>query len=170
MNNRLIFITLSIFIIAFTRILPHPLNVTPVAAIALFGGAMFINRAMAFAVPLLAMLVSDFFIGFHSTMWAVYVAFAITVMLGFAVKEKNSPLKIAGASITGSVLFFLITNFAAWYGDVFYTQDFAGLMTSYAAGIPFFRNSVLGDLFFNAVLFGGYYVASVRFPKLKEIR
>jgi len=160
MKNKLLFITLSIFIIAFTRLLPHPLNVTPVAAIALFGGVMFNNRILAFAIPLLAMFVSDLFLGFHNTMWAVYLSFALTVMIGFLVKSENSPIKIAMGSLAGSILFFLLTNFAAWYGNAFYTQDFAGLMTSYAAGVPFFRNSVMGDLFFNAVLFGGYYIGA----------
>lgn len=166
MNNRLIFISLSILIVAFSRLLPHPLNVTPIAAIALFGGAMFNNRTLAFAVPLAAMLVSDIFLGFHNTMLSVYTAFALTVLIGFAVKNEKSPVKLAIASISGSVLFFMITNFAVWFGDVYYTQDVNGLLTCYAAGVPFFRNSLLGDLFFNAVLFGGYHVVSAKFPKL----
>lgn len=168
MNNRLLFITLSILIIAFTRMLPHPLNVTPVAAMALFGGAMFSNRKLAFLVPLSAMFISDLFIGFHNTMWSVYLAFAITVMLGNSVKENNSAIKIGLASISGSVLFFLITNFAVWFEGIYYSQDLPGLMNCYAAGIPFFRNSVLGDLFFNGVLFGAYHFATLRFPKLKQ--
>jgi hypothetical protein len=166
MNNRIIFITLSIFVLAFTRILPHPSNVTAVAAIALFGGGMFNNRFMSFMIPMAVMLLSDLFIGFHNTMWAVYTAFALTVVIGFAIRNKQNPLTVGTASLAGSVLFFLITNFAVWYGDTFYTQDLAGLITCYEAGLPFFRNGVLGDLFFNLVLFGGYSLVNTRYPKL----
>jgi hypothetical protein len=166
MNNRILFIAVSIFVIAFARILPHPFNVTPIAAIALFGGAMFSKRWMAFLIPMAAMLVSDIFIGFHNTMWAVYLSFGLTVLLGMNLSNDRSPIKIGVSSLAGSVLFFLITNFAVWYGDTFYTQDLAGLMTSYAAGVPFFRNGILGDLFFNLVLFGGYQAITAKFPKL----
>ena len=166
MNNRLLFIFLCILTIGFARLLPHPANVTPVAAMALFGGAMFSNRIIALVVTFAAMLLSDMLLGFHSTMWAVYLSFGITVLIGSFIQNERSMVKTAAASIISSVLFFLVTNFAVWYSDVFYPQNFSGLMSSYVAGLPFFRNTLLGDLFFTAVLFGGYKIAVTRFPKL----
>lgn len=168
MNNRILFIFFCIVTIGFTRLLPHPDNVTPVAAMALFGGAIFSNRFIAVIVPLAAMLVSDLFIGFHNTMWSVYLSFGLSVLLGMALQNNRSIATTAAASIASSIIFFLITNFAVWYSDVFYPQNFAGLMTSYGAGLPFFRNSVFGDLFFTAVLFGGYHLAVNRFPRLAK--
>lgn len=170
MNNRIVFVAVSIVVIALTRFLPHPHNVTPIAAMALFGGAMLPNRFYAFLLPMAAMLLSDLFIGFHSTMWAVYFSFALTVLIGFMVKNTESPFRIAGASITSSIIFFLITNFAVWYGEqvgpVIYPRNETGLVMCYEAGLPFFRNSLLGDLFFNAVLFGAFGFAKAKYPKL----
>lgn len=171
MNNRIIVIAILVTLAAFSRLLPHPANVSPIAAMALFGGAMFGKRFLAFLVPFLTMVVSDFFLGFHDQMAGVYVAFGLTVLLGFLLQNNSSLVRVSLFSITGSVVFFLITNFQVWFNSTgFYSADFGGLMTSYAAGLPFFRNTLAGDLFFNGVLFGGFYLIQLRFPKLIRLK
>lgn len=171
MNNRFIAIAILVILAAFSRLLPHPANVSPIAAMALFGGAMFGKRILAFFVPFAAMFVSDLIIGFHDQMVGVYLAFGLTVLLGFLLQNNKSFVRVTLLSIIGSVVFFLVTNFQCWFNSTgFYSSDFGGLMTSYSAGLPFFRNTMAGDLFFNGVLFGGFYLMQQRFPKLARIK
>ncbi len=115
------------------------------------------------------MLISDCIIGFHNYLIAVYIGFAIAVGIGMILRKKTNLWTVAGASLGSSLIFFLITNFAVWLGSPFYSQDIAGLLTCYTAGIPFFNNGVLGDLFYNTVFFGGFYLAQHRFPILAKV-
>jgi hypothetical protein len=177
---RFIFILTTIFAAAAMRLIPHWPNFTPIAAMALFGGAYFNRKYLAFLVPLLAMLLSDLVLGFHTTMIAVYIAFSITVMIGFTIAKKPRVWNIALASVASTIIFFFITNFASWLGSPMYPQTFGGLLESYGAGlvflndgshgISFFLNSLLGDLFYTTALFGVFYLARLRFPKLAVVR
>lgn len=161
------------------RLIPHWPNFTPVAAMALFGGAYINKKYLAFILPFAAMLLSDLVLGFHSTMIAVYIAFAVTVGIGIFVGRKPRVANVAIASVTSTILFFLITNFASWLANPVYTKDLPGLMTSYVAGlvflndgngISFFLNSLLGDMFYTASLFGVFYLVRLRFPVLATVR
>lgn len=144
---------------ALLRLLPHWPNFTPIAAIALFGGTLIKRKELAFFIPVTALLLSDLLLGFHSTMIAVYASFMVIVVLGFILRRMVSVHGVIVASLASSVLFFLITNFAVWYsGFVPYPPTTAGLMASYIAGLPFLWNGVLGDLFYNGILFGIYYL------------
>ena len=150
------------------RLLPHPPNFTPIAAIALFGGAHFERKRWAFAVPLAAMALSDavlrvvFGWGFDPV---VYATFAVIVCLGFLLRNrKTAPLPVAGASLAAAMIFYLTTNFAVWAASGMYAKTLAGLITCYVAAIPFFGPTVAGDLFYSAVLFGGFAWAERRFP------
>jgi len=156
MNPRLTTILMIIIAAALIRVMPHPPNVTPIAAIALFAGAYLPDRRLALIVPLAALFLSDLLIGFHDTMVYVYAGMAITVFIGAAISQRPTILPAIAASFSASVLFFLVTNYGAWVGSPLYPQTPEGLMTAMTAGIPFFRNSVLGDLFFTAILFGGF--------------
>lgn len=151
------------------RLLPHPPNFTPIAAIALFGGAHFARKRYAFAIPLMAMLASDLFIrgGFHALMPFVYGAFAVTVGLGLMIRTRRTPIAIGATAITGSVLFFAVTNFAVWAVFDFYPKTIEGLTACFIAAIPFFRNTVMGDMFFSVVLFGGFALVERRFSWLR---
>ncbi len=167
MNSRNLFVLVLILIAAGLRlsgILPY--NFTPIAAIALFGGAMFQNRGLAFLAPLSILFLTDLVIGFHDTMWAVYGSFLAIVLLGQAIRKNPTMLSAMCGALVGSVLFFLVTNAAVWYGSPFYAQDLSGLLNSYALGLPFFRGTFAGDLLFTAVLFGSFKLAELRFPKL----
>jgi hypothetical protein len=160
-------LVLIIGIMAAIRLLPHPPNFTPIAAMALFGGAYFSNRLLAFLVPLGAMVVSDLLLGFHGiTMIAVYFSFILTVVLGILLRKKPNLLTIPFMAIVSAVLFYLVTNFAVWIGSPIYPQDFSGLLGCYLFAIPFFHYTVLGNLVFTSILFGGVYLVSKKFPVL----
>jgi hypothetical protein len=163
-----IFITSALLLAIAGRLIPHAPNFTPVAAMALFGGATLSNKRLAFLLPLIAMFISDLIIGFHSTMWAVYIAFAITVFIGTKLNNNIKPLRIITASVASSALFFIITNFAVWLGSSFYPQNAAGLIECYAAAIPFFNNGIIGDLFYSGILFSVYTIVTQRFPQLAK--
>jgi hypothetical protein len=136
----------STFIIigVLARILPHPVNFAPIAAMALFGGT-YMDKKQAFTLPILAMILSDFVIGFDSLPMrlTVYGSFSIMVL-------------IILASLFSSVLFFVLTNFSVWAFGTMYPKNSAGLVQSYVFAIPFFRNTLFGDLFYSGIFFGGY--------------
>lgn len=154
------------------RLIPHAPNFTPIAAIALFGGVYFSKR-IAIVLPVLAMAVSDIFIGFYDLkiMAAVYGSFLLSVILGFWLKNHKKWHTVAGAAILSSILFFLITNFAVWVFTPWYAKTFSGIIQCYIMALPFFRNTLLGDLFYASVFFGAYELIEVwikkRFPAKK---
>jgi len=167
-----------IVLAALTRVLPHPPNFSPVASIALFGGAWFASRGWAVAVPLVGLLISDLVLasingGLYASwfggrdMLAVYGCIVLTTVIGFRMRGKVGGGSILGYSLLGAVLFYLVTNFVAWLGNPMYPQTGAGLMASYVAGIPFFRWSVLGTLVYSAALFGGFALLRAQVPALR---
>ena len=166
-----------IVLAALSRLLPHPPNFSPVEAIALFGGAYFAQRHAAIWVPLVAMFVSDLALGlvnggiyaeyFLSAGFAlVYLCIALSALLGFGLRGRVNAARVVGYSLLGSVLFFLVTNFGAWLGSSLYPQSFDGLLAAYAAGLPFFQNTVLGTLFYSTLLFGAFAWLRRRNPAL----
>jgi len=170
-NLKLQVITISaiIFALAIFRLLPHLPNVSPVAAMALFGGAYFTEKKLAFIVPFAALLLSDLLLGLHSTMIFVYAGFALTVIIGIMIKNRVSVSNTAFAVLASSVLFFLLTNLGAWMTSPLYAKTAEGLMQAYAAGIPFFQNSLIGNLVFAAIIFGGYHLLQKNVSALKAI-
>jgi hypothetical protein len=168
-NTKVLVVAGIILFAAVMRLIPHYPNFTPVAAIALFGGAHLGRKWLSFFIPLAALFISDMILGFHGFMLPVYVSFAIVVLLGTRIGKIGIPA-VAGASVASSALFFIITNFAVWVGSPFYSQTFAGLMQSYTMAIPFFHTSLLGDLFYSAVFFGGFYFVSQKYPVLSNIK
>ena len=132
------------------------LNFSPVAAIALFGAANFKNRIFGFAVPMLVMFASDCVIGFHNTMFFTYGSFALIAFLGMTVLRNHvSTKRVALSAVASSLIFFIISNFGVWMMGG-YAKSFAGLELCYWNAIPFFGNTLGGDLFFSAVLFGAF--------------
>ena len=177
MLNKRFFVLLAIILSAAAmRLIPHPPNVTPIAAMALFGGAHFSNKKMAFLVPLVAMYLSDLVLGFfvydfgwfHGFMPFVYISFVITVCLGFLLRRRLTPLAVGGAALMGSVLFFIVTNFGAWLISGLYPRTFSGLFSCYVAAIPFFRNTLAGNMVYTLVLFGGFALVQWYLPVLRE--
>lgn len=151
------------------RFLPHPANVAPIAAVALFSGVVLRSR-IAWIVPLAAMAASDAVIGFHTLIPFTWGCFVLTIFIGRWVCRSTNILTVIGGSLAGSVLFYIVTNAAVWAFTPLYEKTLSGLMLSYTMALPFFRNTILGDLFFTGVLFGLYAFAilAVRAGKIKS--
>ncbi|NWF91081.1 MAG: hypothetical protein HXY50_16670 [Ignavibacteriaceae bacterium] len=163
-------VTIMILTAAFTRLIPHPPNFTAVGAIALFGGAYFSDKKFAFIIPLLAMFLSDLAIGFHSGMISVYLSFVIIVGIGIMLSQNIKVKNIFAASLISSIIFFVLTNFQMWLQGTLYPKNISGLIACYVAAIPFFGNSVLGDLFFVGILFGLYALIQKKLPAAVKVR
>jgi Family of unknown function (DUF6580) len=164
---RLVVLVSAIVAAAALRLLPHPPNFTPIGAMALFSAAYLGRRPIAFAAPLGALLLSDLVLGFYHGVVTVYASVALIVVLGWLVLGRVSSLRVGAAAIASSVLFFVITNFGVWLFTGFYPLTMAGLATCYIAAIPFFQNTVVGDLFYSVLLFGGFALLERTVPTLR---
>jgi len=153
-----------IFGAAMSRLIPHVPNFTPLAAIALFGGFYF-DKKFAFIAPLAAMLVSDYFIGFSSDWMFVYGSLAAIAAMAVMMQSRKSAAVVAGTTLASSVLFFVVTNFGVWVMQAWYPKTAAGLAECYIMAVPFFRNTVAGDLFYVAAMFGVYELVSMLVSK-----
>src|SRR3984893_8280236 len=158
LRPRLVLLISIILLAALSRLIPHPPNMASVTAVALFGGAYFSDRRLAFLVPLAALFLSDLVLGFYHHMEVVYASFALIVCIGLWLQQNRSALRIAGAALASSVLFFLLTNFGVWAFGSLYPRTLDGLIACYTAAIPFFGNTLQGDLLYTVVLFGGFMV------------
>lgn len=159
-------------LVALSRLLPHPFNFTPIGAIALFAGTYITDRKQAFLLPLIALFISDIVIeivtgsGFYRDMIFVYGSFALITSIGFLVRGREQRQIIMVASLISSILFFFLTNFGTWLMYDMYPKSMQGLLMCYIAGIPFFKGTIMGDLFYNLVLFGSFALARWKFPVL----
>ena len=166
-SNRIVALLCAIFVAAALRLVPHPPNFSPIDAMALFSGAYLGRRVLAFAAPLGALLLSDLVLGFYHGQATVYFTVALIVMIGMIALHRRSALRIGTAAIASSVLFFVVTNFGMWLSSGFYPRTLAGFEACYVAAIPFFQNTVAGDLFYTVLLFGGFRVAELLAPQLR---
>ena len=159
-GSIVIFIAL-ILVGIISRLLPHPANFTPMAALALFGGYYF-KKEGKIILPLLALFISDCFLGFYDLklMLVVYFCFFLNVILGSYLGNKKILGKAAILSVVGSIIFFVATNFAVWAFGNWYPHTASGLVACFYLAIPFFRNTLLGDLFFTFSLFSAYQLIS----------
>jgi hypothetical protein len=177
---RFFFLSALALFAAVSRLAPHPENVTPVAAVALFGAATFTSRKSAFLVPLGALLLSDVALelthraglqplwGFYPGQWVIYACILGTVGLGFLLRRHRSIPAIGLATLGSAVLFFALTNFVYFYGpDSLYPRTLPGLLECYERALPFFRNSLAGDLAYTTLLFGSLALAELFFPALR---
>lgn len=171
-----------IFAAAFSRVVPHMPNFSPMDAITLFAAAHFARKWQAFLIPFAAMWLSSLFIdnviyasyqksfvwmypGFH---WQ-YLSYALIALWGMRIFRNGiSVVKVAGAGLGAGLIFFLVSNFGVWLGETLYTRDLAGLVACYAAAIPFYRGTLFGDIVYTTVLFGGFALMSLRFSALRK--
>lgn len=167
-----------IFAAALSRVLPHPPNFSPIEAVALFGGAYFAKRQWALLVPLLAMFTSDLVLGLinggiywryfaSANSLLVYACIALSTVLGFGLRGRVTAGRVLAYSLAGSLLFFVLTNAGVWAFGTLYPHDGAGLVAALVAGIPFFQWTVLGTLFYAALLFGGFALLRRQIPALR---
>ncbi|RHX91935.1 DUF6580 family putative transport protein [Leptospira stimsonii] len=150
-------IVFSLILIAVAgRYFPHPANFSPILAISLFAGAHFASKKLSLVLPVLSLLIGDMFIGFHDLMPVVYGMCLLLVVMGWKLRASSSVGRIVLSSLVGSVAFFAVTNFFVWLTSGMYTLDLNGFAQCYIMAIPFFPNSLLGDLFYTTVLFGAF--------------
>jgi hypothetical protein len=175
-SSKTLFVIVAVAIVALSRLLPHIPNFTPIAAMALFGGAFLSNKKSAYLLTFAALLLSDILVNtilyndYNFTnyiaqpfVWAVYFSFGLTVFMGTSIQDNINVKNVAFFSVSSSLMFWLLTNFACWPNNPLYTQDLSGLINCYVAAIPFLGN-VIGDLFYNTLLFGTMLLAAKRIP------
>jgi hypothetical protein len=155
-SKKQIVIILFIVVAAIMRVLPHIPNVSPITAMALFSGVYFTNKKFAFIVPMLAMLISDLFLGFSTITLFVYLEFLLVSFIG--VYSKNISVKTI---LISSISFFVITNFGVWL--IGYPKTMTGFLECYTLAIPFFRNSLIGDFFYAGVMYYGFEFVSKKY-------
>lgn len=175
-----------ILVAASLRLLPHPPNFTPIAALAIFGG-VYLSKRSALLLPILLMIISDYLLLyinpyrypffkfdylypftalFHSTTAFVWGSLIISGLIGFIIKKHLQPKFVLAAAILASVQFFVITNFGVWLTSNLYPHNFTGLAECFIAAIPFFKNTLVGDLFFTATIFTIFWsVRRISFKK-----
>jgi hypothetical protein len=163
--NKHILIAALILVAVLTRLMPHPVNFGPMAAIALFAGSRFGSRWMAALAVILAAAVSDLLVNavlydYYSLSYfvqggtlGIYACYLVFMFLGSGIKEVSIPA-VGGRALLSSVLFFVFTNLLVWQGSGMYSNDWAGLLQCYTMALPFFQNTLAGDLLYSAALFG----------------
>jgi hypothetical protein len=170
-RTKIIIAILIVLLAAASRLIKHPFNFTPIAAMALFAGC-YLHKKWGMALPLAAMLVSDYFIGFYDwqVMTSVYVSVALSFVIGWYLSRRLKWYNVAFASLASSVTFFIITNFAVWAFFNWYPHTLAGLLNCFTLALPFFRNTLLGDLVYSGILFGAYELALFLAAKRKTAK
>lgn len=170
-KNHLIIILGILFLTGvFVRLTPHPMNFTPVFAIALFAGA-YLSRKWSVFLPLSVMFLTDLFLGFYEpgVMATVYGSIALTGLAGCWLKKHKSVLNVLTLSLGTALFFFLTTNFAVWALSDWYAHTWQGLMLNYSLAVPFFRNTLLGNLFFAGIFFGSFELVRLKAAVLKPV-
>lgn len=174
-----IVITLIVAALAASRLLPHPFNFSPVAALALFGGARYSNKAAGFLIPLAAVWISDLFLNFawygrfvpfYDGALVTYAAFALIVLLGALGLKKFSAGRLLAVSLSASIIFFVVSNFGVWAFSKMYPLTGEGLLSCYVAALPFFRSTLAGDMVYSFVIFYGFALAAKNIPALRAAR
>ena len=143
-----------------TRLLPHMWNFAPIAAIALCAG-VYLGKRYAVVLPIAAMLVGDSLIGVYDwkLMCVVYLGYIITGFMGVLISKHKSTETVFAASLVSALIFFVLTNWAVWQFSPWYERSLAGLLECFALALPFFRGTLLSNIFYTGVLFGGYELA-----------
>jgi len=179
-NLRFSVLTALILLCAFSRIIPHMPNFSPLGAIGLFGAAYFLKKWQVFLIPIAATWLSDLFINnviygqyypqftwFYQGFYWQYGSYLLIALASIYIFKKVNTQRVIAGALISTAIFFLVSNFGCWIGSTIYPQNFGGLMTCYAAGIPFLKGTLLGDLFYSGVLFGTFTLAQHQFPAFR---
>ncbi len=167
-KHKLIASYLLILVVAFSRLLPHPMGFTPVGALGLFSGAYMSNK-WSWAIPLVALLIGDVITGlYHSTiMLSVYIGFALSVCVGkLLLSKRRSLFRMGSAIFISALIFFILSNASSWW--VYYPHTSDGLLLCYINGLPYFGRSILADTFYGIILFGAYEGFQYRYLNLNK--
>lgn len=166
MNKKNIFIVAAIILVAaVTRLIPHPMNFAPLGAMALFGSAYLGRKGLGLLITMLAWLASDFILNnfvysfssetvfFTQGAPFIYGSIILIYLMGSQVLKKINLTRMVGGSLAASVIFFVFSNFGVWFSGTMYPMTIEGLEACYLAAIPFFTNTLAGDLFYAGALF-----------------
>ncbi len=170
-GNHLYLAVALIFLAVVSRLIPHPANFTPVMAVALFGGAIFKGNKWFFAIPLVALFISDIFLGFHDLSWLVYSCFIAVGFLGLSLYKSLDQFSLSNVKSVGikafvaSVLFFVVSNLGVFFTSSLYPFSFVGLTECFSLAIPFFHNTLISTLAYSFALFAGYSVVGSKLKK-----
>ncbi len=169
-SDYFLILVLAVLGIAF-RLLPHPPNFTPLAAISLFAGFYFRRIGLAVLPTLAAMLVTDAAIGFYDPriLVTVYGGILLPTALGPLLRRQMNPASVIIASFAGSVLFYGSTNLAVWAFSGMYQASWQGLVACYVTALPFFKLTLAGDVFWATILFGAYGLRNVIVARLRPV-
>lgn len=173
-------LVIMILLAAFSRIIPHMSNFSPLGAIGLFGAAHFSKKWQAFLIPVAATWLSDLFINnviygayyptftwFYDGFYWQYGSYLLITLAGWFLLKKVTMSRVIAGALCSTAIFFLISNFGCWVGTAA-PQTFGGLAATYAAGIPFLKGTLLGDLCYSGILFGTFVLAQQQFPSLRS--
>lgn len=155
-KDNSVFIYGLIILVIVSRLIPHPANFTPIAAVGLFAGA-YLTRRIVWLIPFAALIVSDLLIGLYHVyaMLFVYLGFAANILIGrLLLMQKRSLVNLLAGSLMSAFIFFIFSNFGVWLTGMMYPMTFAGLSECFIMAIPFFENTLYGTLFYVIVLFG----------------
>lgn len=180
LSYRFGLILLLIVIAALSRMFPHPMNFTPMGAIALFGAAYLNRKWLAVIIPLASVFLSDVLINntiyahyynkftlFYPGFYFTYGAFVLIVLVGFVLLRKVSVGRVLLSSLAAAVVFYIVSNFGAWIGFHTYPHTGSGLIACYVAAIPFFKFTVLSNVIYSALLFGAFELAQKHIPAIQ---
>jgi hypothetical protein len=175
-------ITLIVLLASLSRLIPHPANFAPLGAMALFGTAYYNKRWLAYLLPIVTFWGSDLLVNNilygdyfdHFVLWYpgaqwTYGTMLLIVLAGTMILKKVTAGRLMLASLSASAIFFLASNFGVWLSGSMYSMDFSGLMTCYAMGLPFFKNTICGDFVYCGVMFGAFELAQRYVPALKPV-
>lgn len=166
--KRIAFAAFLILLASLSRLLPHEANFTPIFGLFLLGAAYLGNKKLVYILPLLAILISDLFLGLYSSILYTYAAYIMIIFVASILFKKLSASKVAFASIIAPAIFFVVSNLGVWAGTGLYTHNLSGLMLCYESAIPFFRSTLLSSVVSTGALFAIYNVAIKYIPQLSE--
>lgn len=144
-NEQLVALGLIVLAVV-TRLIPHPPNFAPITGIALFAVARFQSKGIAILIPFLGLFLTDLVLGLSGISFFVYIGFGLILFLGFRTKRTTVP-----TIMFSSLLFFVVSNLGVWL--LYYPLSLEGLISCFTLAIPFFTNTLLGDLVYTGVLF-----------------
>lgn len=151
-NKKNLLVAFFVLLGVFTRVVPHPPNMTAIGAIALFSGAFLYDKRLAFIIPTITMLISDLVLGYQLAL-SVYLSFLIIVSLGFVLAKKHTGISVINMSLLASVIFYVLTNFSVFISSPLYSKTFVGLIECYTLAIPFFLNTLIGNIVYSLIMF-----------------
>jgi len=165
-GTRNIAIVATILIGVATRLFPETLNLTAVGAVCLFSGIYIKRNWLAVGLPLAAYFASDLIVNSwasESFRWSfsapTYLLFGLTVLLGIAIRQRPTAIKIGTAGVLSAAMFYIVSNFMVWIGTDMYPRTAAGLVECYLLALPFAGHMLLGNIVYSLAIFGAWHYA-----------